>query len=267
VALSFIDTATQRMPRSAVLDSGRDPQPSKPYSMSHPSFVLEWPDRRILLIDAGMTEEGARAFGKPLEIAAGAAPIEPHGSVATRLGERRKDVAGIVFTHLHTDHVEGVSELCVGRTEPLPVFLTPTQAGQANYTTRPGRNLLDRAGCLRLVELEGGPLLSVPGFPGVHVIAAAGHTPGSQVILAKLGGGDERAVAFTGDITNALDGILFDVPKPWLYSLLMVPEDGERLGQVRRWLRDLHTNGGVTLLVAHDGRALEAAELPSWQPG
>src|SRR5215470_8692592 len=50
VRLSVINTASQPMPRSAVLDPHRDPNPHAPYVMSHPSFVLEWADGRILLV-------------------------------------------------------------------------------------------------------------------------------------------------------------------------------------------------------------------------
>lgn len=86
IAVSMIDTARQAMPRSAVLDPGRDPTPDAAYVMSHPSFVLEWADGRILLVDAGMTRDEAIAFGKPAEWVAGAEPIAPEESVAERLG-------------------------------------------------------------------------------------------------------------------------------------------------------------------------------------
>ena len=112
VRLSVINTASQAMPRAAVLDPDRDPHPDDPYVMSHPSFVLEWKDGRLLLVDVGMTREGARAFGRPLEWLGGAQPMDPHGSAAAALGNAARRVKGIVFTHLHTDHVGGIGELC-----------------------------------------------------------------------------------------------------------------------------------------------------------
>jgi hypothetical protein len=47
VRVSVLNTASQPMPRSAVLDPSKDPKPAEPYVMSHPSFVLEWKDGRI----------------------------------------------------------------------------------------------------------------------------------------------------------------------------------------------------------------------------
>src|SRR5690242_3150589 len=44
--LSYINTATQPMPRAGVLDPKLDPSPEQKYVMSHPSFVLQWPDGR-----------------------------------------------------------------------------------------------------------------------------------------------------------------------------------------------------------------------------
>ena len=83
--VSVINTASQPMARSGVLDAERDPDSAQPYVMSHPSFVLEWADGRILLIDTGMTPEQATAFGKPIQMIRDAQPIEPHQSTADAL--------------------------------------------------------------------------------------------------------------------------------------------------------------------------------------
>lgn len=267
VRLWWVDTASQAMPRGAVLDPGGDPAPDEPYVMSHPSFVLEWADGRILLVDAGMRPASAVDFGGVIETLGGAAPIVPHGSVAETLGDARGRVAGLVFTHLHTDHVDGVLELCEGRSDAITAFMTEAQAERPNYTTRPGLALLDEAGCVRRERLPRsgtGALLEVPGFPGVVVVAAGGHTPGSQIVLARVGAPDgERRYAFTGDIANAIDGIRHDVAKPFLYRTVMVPESEERQGELRRFLAALERERGYTLLVSHDERSLEAALGPA----
>jgi glyoxylase-like metal-dependent hydrolase (beta-lactamase superfamily II) len=263
-ALSVINTASQGMSRSAVLDAGRDPRPQEPYMMSHPSFVLEWKDGRILLVDVGMTRDGALAMGRPIELL-GAEPIVPVVSAATALGGAAARVKGILFTHLHTDHVGGIAELCDRIRQPVQVPMTEAQAERPNYTTRPGLSLLTAAECARLETLHGGPLLPVPGFPGVYLIDAGGHTPGSQIILAFVQGPDgPHRYAFAGDIVNHLDGITEDIPKPFLYRTLVVPESDERQAELRRFLKRLHDEAGFTLLVSHDQRALAAAGLPAW---
>lgn len=257
----WIDTASQAMPRAAVLDAARDPDPSAPYVMSHSSFVFEWSDGRILLVDVGMDEDGARRFGRPLEWLGGARPVEPLGSLARQLGDALPRVAGLVFTHLHADHVGGVSEFCRAHGAALPVFMTTAQDERPNYTTRPGRELLSTVPCVHLERLDAIPLAPVPGFSGVFVVAAGGHTPGSQVVVVHVAGVDgDRTYVVTGDIVNHRAGIDSDVPKPPLYRALVVPENEERQRDMRHFLRAL-AERGATLLVSHDRLDLERSPI------
>jgi glyoxylase-like metal-dependent hydrolase (beta-lactamase superfamily II) len=221
--------------------------------------------RTHLLIDTGMTREGALEFGRPLQWLGGAAPMEPHGSAAAQLGDARQRVQGVVFTHLHSDHVGGITELCAGLDHPLHVFMDEAQAERPNYTTRSGLTLVEKSTCVREERLPDARLKPVPGFDGVFVIDAGGHTPGSQIIVAVIVGPDGgHGYIFTGDIVNNIDGVTDDIPKPFLYSLLMVPEDGSRLAQLRRYLKELHEGNNFTLLVSHDQRALEQSGVPAW---
>ena len=268
--LSWIETSRQQMPRRLVLEPSRDPHPDEPYAMAHAVFVLEWADGRRLLVDAGMEREAARAFGRPLAWL-GAAPIEPLTTAADALAPVLSGVApgalGIVFTHLHVDHVDGVAELC--RVIPprvrLRAFQREAQATRTNHTTRPARTLLEAAPCVERVRLGEAPAAPVPGFPGVFVIDAAGHTPGAQVIGAFVRTADgPRGFLLAGDVANALDGVLHDVPKPRAYRLFVVPEHGPRQQRLRRFLRAASEQGGFAIHVAHDQRALVASGLPRW---
>jgi glyoxylase-like metal-dependent hydrolase (beta-lactamase superfamily II) len=262
-AVAWQLTASQALPRSQVLDPALDPDTGAPYVMSHPSFALAWPDGRLLLVDVGMEREAALAFGRPLGWLGGG-PIAVSGGAASALGPAAERVAAVLFTHLHADHVEGVLALCEARGgAKLAVPQTAAQADLVNHTTRPGRRLLERAGCLAPRRLAKTALAAVEGFGGVGVVDAAGHTPGSQVVLAVLrGDGASLRLAFTGDVANHVAGIRMDVGKPPAYRLLVVPEWDERLGRVRRWLRHLEHDLGFELVVAHDRAQLEALGLP-----
>jgi len=262
-AVAWHETSHQAMPRTRVLDAAQDPDPGAAYVMSHPSFALAWPDGRLLLVDLGMEREAALAFGRPLEWT-GAEPAVFESGAASALGPAAERAAGAIFSHLHTDHVEGLAALCAARGgAALPVFQTAAQAERANYTTRPGRKLLEQAGCPTAQRLPEGRLAPVAGFPGVGVVDAAGHTPGSQVVLAVLSGGAApRRLAFTGDVANHVEGIRRNVSKPFLYSLLVVPESPGRLDRVRRWLRHLESDLGFELVVAHDQAQLASLALP-----
>jgi glyoxylase-like metal-dependent hydrolase (beta-lactamase superfamily II) len=265
VRLSWLNTASQPMPRSAVLEPGLDPTPKSPYVMSHPAFVLEWADGRIFLIDLGMDRAAAEAFGKPTEWLAGAEPMKPLVSVAEGLGEALARVSGVAFTHEHPDHTEGATDLCLLHPTPIQLFQGRLQVEESNFTTRPGQRVLEDAKCLEGHVLAGGPLIGVPGFPGLSFFSAAGHTPGSQVFVAHVRSGDSvRTWVFTGDVVNQIDGVRQNIPKPRLYSLLIVPEATARLDVLRRFLAGLERDHGVSLLVSHDQLSIQASGLPEF---
>jgi glyoxylase-like metal-dependent hydrolase (beta-lactamase superfamily II) len=252
------------MPRSAVLEPSLDPTPKAPYVMSFPAFVLEWADGRVFLIDLGMDRAAAESFGKPLEWLAGAAPIQPLGSCAERLGETLARVSGLAFTHEHPDHTEGATDLCRLHPAPIQLFQNRLQVQESNFTTRSGQRILSAAKCLERHELAGGPLYAMPGFPGLSFFAAAGHTPGSQVFVAHVRTGDSvRTWVLTGDVVNQIDGVRQNIPKPRLYSLLIVPESTARLDDLRRFLASLERDHGVSLLVSHDQLSIEASGIPA----
>jgi glyoxylase-like metal-dependent hydrolase (beta-lactamase superfamily II) len=158
-----------------------------------------------------------------------------------------------------------VAGLCEARSEPLPLFQTRLQAERANHTTQPGRAQLEAAGCLEPELLEGAALMAVPGFPGLSVVAAGGHTPGSQIFVAHVR--EDRTPTtwiFTGDVVNHVDGVRLDLPKPRLYSLLVVPESPARLQRLRVWLRELAQTHGARIVVSHDELALRASGIDAW---
>ena len=264
-ALFWHETASQSLPRAQVLDPARDAEPNLPYVMSHSSFALSWPDGRLLLVDLGMDHDAAVAFAGPMRWVGGGIPLT-FGGTAEALGPAAARVAGVIFTHLHTDHVQGVTALCAARHgTALPVFQTAAQAELSNYTTRPGRRLLEEAGCVTPRRLPEGPLAPVPGFGGVGVVDAAGHTPGSQVVLAVVSGtSGVRRLAFTGDAANHVGGIRQNIGKPFLYGLLIVPESEPRLARVREWLRHLERDLGFELAVAHDEAQSRSLALPDF---
>jgi len=262
--VSWINTASQFVPRSALIDPSGDPDAGAWSRMSFPAFVLEWADGRILLVDAGMDGPAARAFGAPIERVIGADPIEPLVDVAAALGRARDRVAGIVFTHLHDDHVQGIESLCRASARPIEALVATPQAEHPMYMTRGGLHAVQTSPCLHFTQLPAGPVVDLPGFPGVSVVAAAGHTPGTQLVVAHLGARGPHPIVLAGDVVNSYDGIELDVPKPWLYRLLVVPEDDERLGELRRYLHDLVQRFGATVLVSHDQAALETSGVTAF---
>lgn len=247
VRIGYLNSASQAMP------GGREGV--------YPGFVLEWADGRLFLIDVGMDRPGARAFGQPLEWLIGAGPAVAHGSVAEQLGEAASNVAGVAFTHLHTDHTGGMHELCAAADGDIQVYQTAWQRERTNFGTAPGAADLEDAGCVEPVRLERGPLYPVPGFPGLAAIAGAGHTPGSTIYRVRVGA---TSWILAGDVSNEKSNLLADVGKPLVYSMLIVPEDRGRLGTLRRWLAELDADPAVEVVVSHDGDALRASGMEPW---
>ncbi len=263
--LYVVHTAQQKSPRSGVLDADLDPDSDQPYVMAYPAFVLEWPDGRLFVIDTGLTPQEAIDFGAPLEWL-GADPITPLGSVGEQLGNARQRVAGAAFTHLHQDHTSGLESLCFGRQSAIPVFQTQLQAQDGNFTTADGEEDIQETMCAETQTLADVPLSPIPGFPGLFAIRAAGHTPGSQIFIARVNTEDGPTTwVFTGDVVNHIGGIEHDVPKPELYSLLVVPESETRLGGLRRYLAELQRREGIRLLVSHDLQQIQSQEVPVWK--
>jgi glyoxylase-like metal-dependent hydrolase (beta-lactamase superfamily II) len=268
VKLSVIETSQQQTPRSGVIDPAGDPHKDTPFVMTHPAFVLEWADGRILLVDTGMTREGAIRFGVPFEQFFHAGPAEALTSAAAALGDAAARINGIVFTHLHLDHVEGLSELCPRIGHPAKIFMTALQQDSWTPFTAEGKSIVEKAPCGERVRLGGPPLKALEGFPGVGVVSVGGHTPGSQAILAAIRTADGTLFRyiFTGDVTNTIDGIRSDVPKPLFYRLVIVPEDDERLGELRRYFGTLEREHGFKLVVSHDQAHLRELGIPAWKP-
>jgi len=236
-------------------------QPGSDGSIAYPSFALEWADGRIFLIDTGMDREGARAFGRIMQRLLGSDPIEAYGSPAELLGEASGRVQGVAFTHLHNDHTGGLASLCAGRDRELLVFQTPWQADFGNYTVAPGREDLEAAVCACRERLTGGPVFSVPGFPGLVAMQAGGHTPGSSVFAARVG---DATWVFAGDVTNFRSALLANEPKPAAYSLLVTPEAPQVLERLRTWLAALDAAPDFSVVVSHDAGALKPSGVQPW---
>ena len=242
VQASYLNTASQTSPAG---------------TLGHPGVLLRWSDGRLFLIDTGMPPEEAIAFGEPIELLLDAQPTQTFGSLATQLGDSVSAIGGIAFTHLHSDHTDGLPGICAAQEQPAVVFQAPLQFDERNYTTDMGYAALERASC-PIARLGEGVLKAVPGFPGLFAVSLGGHTPGSTAYIARVGG---EVLIFSGDITNDKRSVVDDLPKAWIYSNLIVPENTERTAVLRRWLQSLDLRDGVTVFPAHDVMAM-AAVLP-----
>jgi N-acyl homoserine lactone hydrolase len=139
--------------------------------------VIDHPDGRVL-VDTGLTElHPAVADLDPRPI-----PLDTQADF---------DVAGIdvvVNTHLHFDHCGG-NHLFAGRPTYVQRRELADALGKDDYTIR------------EWVEAPGVQYVPVDGelelLPGIRLVPAPGHTPGSQVVVVGTG---ERPVVIGGDM-------------------------------------------------------------------
>lgn len=142
------------------------------------AHVIDHPDARVL-VDTGIKE--------------------PHPAVADmdpRLRpwtEQDVDVAGVdivVNTHLHFDHCGG-NHLFAGR----PIYVQRRELDDArnqdDYTIH---EWVDPPG-VRYEPVDGEHEL----LPGVRLVPAPGHTPGSQIVVVQAGESGGRPVVIAGD--------------------------------------------------------------------
>ncbi len=123
-------------------------------------------------------------------------------------------VAGVLFTHLHIDHIWGVPDL-----PPTPLYVGPGESTarefQHLFVQGPTDALL--AGQKQLLELAFQPdadgrfagLLDVFGDGTLWAIWTPGHTPGSVAYIART---PQGPVLFTGDTCHTAWGWQHGVP-------------------------------------------------------
>ena len=138
--------------------------------------VIDHPDARVL-VDTGLTE-----------LHPAVADMDPQ---LHPLSAQDFDLAGVdmvVNTHLHFDHCGG-NHLFAGK----PIYVQRQELDDA-------RNELDYS-IREWVDAPGVEYVPVDGelelLPGVRLIPAPGHTPGTQVVVVET---DGRPVVIAGDV-------------------------------------------------------------------
>jgi N-acyl homoserine lactone hydrolase len=138
--------------------------------------VIDHPDGRVL-VDTGMTEL------HPL-----VADMDPRLRPWTEQGIDLAGIDMVVNTHLHFDHCGG-NHLFAGR----PIYVQRQELEDASS--------LDDYTIREWVEAPGVRYVPVDGelelLPGLRLLPAPGHTPGTQVVVVEADGG--RPVVVAGD--------------------------------------------------------------------
>lgn len=184
-------------PKAAHLDDGLEP-------ISIFLYVIEHPEHGAFLIDSGVARSVAE-HSEDVPIRFPVSQVMPHETLRVRLDtasyleSRATPLAGVFLTHLHLDHVLGLTDV----PRQVPLYVGPGETGDSRWSHPLTRATTD-------ANLEGfGPLrqwrVSTPapgqlgvvdifGDASVLGIHAPGHTDGNMAFLIRSTEGPQLVV-------------------------------------------------------------------------
>jgi glyoxylase-like metal-dependent hydrolase (beta-lactamase superfamily II) len=211
--------------------------PDEPSVQARTVFQVVYADG-TLMIDSGMDEQVHRFFGRGV--------IEPYDSDAAKQVERAlRNARAIIITHEHGDHVGGVIRTSFLDELAPKTLLTRAQveALETNPQMPEIKITPDMTSRYNVVDYE----KYLPFGPGLALIKAPGHTPGSQIVYVALESG--REYLFIADTAWHMDGVRLIKGKdaPW------IQEEGAALLAQLKWLNELYrTEKNLFIVASHD---------------
>ena len=169
------------------------------YSLSHPT-------RGNYLVDSGVSEKLLPGSTESdlsylVKMGMGTDAIKVNSTTKSIASKLEEGVKGVFLTHIHIDHILGVSDL----PKDTPVYIGPGDAGLTNVTNAMVQGSTDRllsnAGILREWQFKSGDaeeasVIDIFGDGSVWAIHAPGHTPGTTAYLINSTDGPQL---LTGD--------------------------------------------------------------------
>jgi glyoxylase-like metal-dependent hydrolase (beta-lactamase superfamily II) len=204
------------------------------------SFQIAGPSGSIV-VDSTLPASMGGGLGAVIDEAA-------YGRMQAALGTASQ----IVVTHEHSDHVGGIAAY------PDPAAIRPRLRLTTEQAADPGRY---GAFTVPAPLFDGYAPLAYDGAtaiaPGVVLMKAPGHSPGSQLVFVQMADGAE--VLFIGDIGWTLRNVLTGKGRPRLVSHLMLGEDRDSVFAQLAAIRELRQDEpSVAIVPGHDVAAVDA---------
>ena len=211
--------------------------PDEPSVQARTVFQVVYADGYVML-DSGMDQQVHNFFGRGV--------VEPYDAEAAKQVERAvRGARAIIVTHEHGDHVAGVIHTPFANELAPKTILTRDQVQTLLMNPQMPEIKLtpETAGRYKVVDYE----KYLPFGPGVVLIKAPGHTPGSQMVYVVLASG--REYLFIGDTAWHMDGVRNVKGKdaPW------IQENENTLMAQLSWLNGLYrTEKNLFIIASHD---------------
>lgn len=202
------------------------------------SYQLVLPADSII-IDSALNAEQGKALNARID-----------DDAYARMDAAMEEATLIVATHEHSDHIGGI--LAYNRPDDIRKALRLT-ARQVEGMARYGLKLPNPLSDYTPIAYDGMMALA----PGVVLIEAPGHTPGSQMVYVKLE--DSRELLFIGDIGWTLRNVETGKGRPRLMSQFLLNEDRDAVFSELAMLEALHkAEPELSIVPGHDVAAVEA---------
>jgi N-acyl homoserine lactone hydrolase len=237
---------------------------SKVWDSTISSVLIRHPKGDVLIdtgfapdAEAQMSElpDANRAFG--LQILSGAKDRKSIVDSLATVDEKPENVARIVITHAHYDHLGGAVQLTA------PIYVTSIESTwmedqAAHPTITPSSLVAAVRPRIRTLAYSSGPYLGfassddIYGDGSIVAVPLPGHTPGAQGVFVKLG---KRRVFLIGDATDMLEAAVRGLPKssPIRAATDSDPELAD--AQAKRIAEFHHLHPDIAIVPAHDRAA------------
>ncbi len=208
----------------------------EPHQMIHGAYQIVFPDG-FVVIDAAF---GRAMFDEQMASADARFDTAAFERVLASLPSAR----AVVLTHEHFDHIEGLAHASNPDALSNSLVINTRQFANPDTQKTLPATLLER---LEPVDADATHVVA----PGIVILPAAGHTPGSQIIYVHLQ--DGRDYLLLGDVVWHMDALRELHYRPRLITDFILNEDRAAVMAQIRTLHGLLDHEGLQMVVSHDG--------------
>ena len=211
--------------------------PAEPSVQARTAYQIVYADGSVM-VDTGMDLATHQFFGRGAQ--------EPYlPDRAARVAQGLRSAKAILVTHEHGDHIAGVMRSAsFAELAPKTVLTWLQLQTLFNDPQIPElRPTPEMAARLHVVDYSD----TMAFAPGIVLIKAPGHTPGSQMIYVALQSGKELLLA--GDVAWHMDAVRLNTGKdaPW------IKEPPELMAAELNWLNGLmRSEKNLSIVISHD---------------